>query len=145
MTVPEFEVQSIRYSFSDCLFEWGLCAFFSVLTILSLVGIFPLAGASFGLLALLAAGLIAVKVSMTPEVIRVVNGDLHYCQGKSKQFNFKSHDIQSVSFEHNLETFHNKLLVFNFKDGTEYSVPYKYLSDTQLDKVVEYYRDRKAL
>ncbi|MFL0808438.1 MAG: hypothetical protein K6L60_14240 [Oceanobacter sp.] len=145
MVKPELEIQSIKYSPNDCLFEWGLCAFFSALAILSLIGVLPLVGASFILLALLAAGLIAVKVSTTPEVIRVVNDELHYYQGKSKHFNFKSPDIQSVSFEHNLETFHNKLLVFYFKDGIEYSVPYRYLSDSQLDKVVDYYRRGKNL
>lgn len=138
MVKPELEIQSIKYSSNDCLFEWGLCAFFSVLTILSLVGVFPLVGASFVLLALLTAGLIAVKVSTTPEVIRVVNGELHYFQGSAKHFKFKSHDVKNVSFVRNLETFHNKLLVFYFRDGSEYSVTYRYLSDIQLDELIFY-------
>jgi hypothetical protein len=141
MIIPVFEVRSISYSAGDCLFEWGLCVFFSVLTISSLVGIFPVAGASFFIVpAILVAGLAAVKISTTPEVVKVFDEEVSYCQGRSKCFRFKSCNIRKVSFERNFETFHNKLMVFHFVDDTEYSVPYKYFSDSQLDEVVRYFQ-----
>lgn len=128
-----FYMTSENYDYKSCIVTLVAGGFFATLSLLSICDIIPITLIFFFLTpCIFTWGLAAMKISNSPETLKVENGYLIYTRNTRCLFKFPITGIRNISWMHQNSLYDNLLIVYK-TDDSEISFPYRFLSIQQLE------------